>query len=256
MKVYAQSHQILDDISPDGMDELRKIELIGRMCYKSENPTMDDEKTKTFVRNLIKNGHESVIEHGKLSVIFTTDRGVTHELVRHRLASYTQESTRYCNYSLGKFGHEIAVVKPVDIDVKDPAYAIWRSECAQAEAWYFDMLEAGCKPEQARAVLPTCLKADICVTANYREWRHILKLRTGKGAHPQIRALMTDLLEELQQRIPVIFDDIEPYDEVFDKFYSEHACKDMNEQEMAQALGLTTVEFRRKVAARGKNRSF
>ena len=255
MEVYAQSHRIITDISQDGMDELRRIETIGRTCYKSENKELDDEKTKTFVGNIIKNGHESVLEHGTLSVMFTTDRGVTHELVRHRLASYTQESTRYCNYSLGKFGREIAVVKPVDISVKDPAYSIWLSACAQAEASYFDMLKAGCKPEQARAVLPTCLKADICVTANYREWRHILKLRTGKGAHPQIRALMTDLLMELRHRIPVIFDDIEPYDESFDKFYSEHACKDMSEHEMAQALGLTTIEFRRKVSARGKNRS-
>lgn len=208
MRIVEQKHTIISDISEGGVRELQTIELAGRNAYKSENTDGDFNKTKLFVRGLIKRGHESVLEHSYLTVMFTTDRGVTHELVRHRLASFTQESTRYCNYAHGKFGGEITVVKPVDISEKDPAYQFFISSCRESEYMYMSMLRAGCTPQQARCVLPTATKADITVTANYREWRHILKLRTASDAHPQIRALMLPLLHELQDRIPVIFDDI------------------------------------------------
>ena len=209
MNTTISQHRILTDISPDGMEELRRIEQIGRTCYKSVNMDGNEERTKAFVRLLIQNGHESVLEHGAISVDIITDRGVTHELVRHRLASYTQESTRYCNYSKGKFGGECTFVLPHGMDIKSPSYALWRSACSNAEMFYFDLLKAGEPPEIARAVLPNSLKAEIVVTANYREWRHIFKLRTSKAAHPEIRFLMTGILNDLKRAIPVIFDDIE-----------------------------------------------
>ena len=213
MTLVNQNFAILNDISEGGVAELQRIEIAGRLCYKSENPDGDFERTKEFVRKIIASGHESVLEHSSLSVIFRTDRGVTHELVRHRLASYSQESTRYCNYSKSKFGKELTFIHPVNLHEKDPGWSEFISACVNAEYFYMQMIEAGCSPELARAVLPNAIKTEICVTANYREWRHILKLRTGKRAHPQIRDLMTDLLVTLKHHIPVIFDDIWPYTE-------------------------------------------
>ena len=143
-----------------------------------------------------------------MTVQFTTDRGVTHELVRHRLASYTQESTRYCNYSKGKFGSELTFIRPVIFDKTTDGFVEFYRACQSAEEYYMKLLEVGWTPEFARAVLPHAIKADIVMTANYREWRHMLKLRTANDAHPQIRALMRSFADELHQRIPIIFDDI------------------------------------------------
>jgi len=153
---------------------------------------------------ILKAGHESVIEHESLSVRFICDRGVSHELVRHRLASYSQESTRYCNYSGG-----VTFIRPCFWGENWAEYRTWKIMMARAEWAYTELLGMGCSPQQARSVLPNSLKTEIVVTANLREWRHILRLRCSKAAHPQMRQLMIPLLKQLQDRIPVLFDDIE-----------------------------------------------
>jgi len=213
MNIIKPSFEIISDISEGGINELKRIERIGRISYKSEDKiTEDGESAKKFIKKLIENGHESVLEHSSLSVIFITDRAVTHELVRHRLASFTQESQRYCNYSKDKFDNEVAFVEPWWISDSDPidsdvAYP-WITAIGTAEQEYFKLLDVGMTPQDARAVLPNSTKTEIGVTANYREWRHILKLRCSNAAHPDIRRLMRGLTIELKMRIPVVFDDI------------------------------------------------
>jgi len=207
MKIIDPGYQILTPISDGGFHELRRIEQAARVCYKS-NDIPREEPPSEFVRRLIAKGHEAMIEHSQLSVIFTVDRGITHELVRHRIASFAQESTRYCNYSLGKFGEEITVIRPYYLEEGSPEYNVWLYSCEQAEFSYMRMLERGCTPQEARCVLPTCLKAELVMTANYREWRMIFKLRTADGAHPQMRQVMWPLLKELQSKLEPVFGDI------------------------------------------------
>ena len=222
MRIIKPSFKILDPI--DGSQILKKIEYIGRKAHKSEDriTITTDESAKKFIKMLMERGHLSVIEHVNISVEIICDRGVSHELVRHRLASYTQESTRYCNYSQGKFGSEITVILPLwfydcfnveeqkitAVGELNEAFLIWHRSCALAEHAYFDLLNYGLKTEQTRAVLPTCLKTEIAVTCNLREWRHIFTMRCAKAAHPQMRQIMIPLLHEFQTQIPVIFDDI------------------------------------------------
>jgi thymidylate synthase (FAD) len=143
-----------------------------------------------------------------MSVRFVLDRGVSHELVRHRLCAFSQESTRYCNYAKDKFGREITVVGPCFWEPDSAEWTHWRNACEAAERYYFYLLDSGATPQEARSVLPNSLKTEIVTTANLREWRHILTLRTGLAAHPQIREVMVPLLAEMKDRIPVIFDDI------------------------------------------------
>lgn len=210
MKVIKQSHDILTPISVGGMDELRHIESIARTCYKSEPvPNVDpDYITKNFVRSLVNRGHEAMLEHGSISVRCITDRGISHELVRHRIASYAQESTRYCNYTKNKFGEEITVIEPEFGKNEGHLHNVWWHQCACAEQAYIDIIESGGTPELARAVLPTCLKTEIVITANYREWRNIFKLRCDRHAHPQMRELMMDILSDFHDKLPVLFDDV------------------------------------------------
>lgn len=212
MKIINPSYEILTPISEDGIEELQKIERIARTCYKSENHiTPDGESAKKLVGALIRSGHMAMLEHGNLSVKFIVDRGVSHEMVRHRMASFAQESTRYCNYAADKFGNELTFIKPSFFDPYHEwdMFVTWQEAMAAAEEHYFKLLSLGAKPEEARSVLPNSLKTEIVVTANYREWRHIFELRTSPKAHPQIREVMTPLMEELRQRIPVIFDNFE-----------------------------------------------
>jgi len=206
VKIITPSYEILDVINSEQV--MKKLELAGRVCYKSED-RIKEGSAERFVRNIIKSGHESVIEHFFFSVKFICDRGVTHEIVRHRLASYSQESTRYCNYSKDGFGNEITVIEPSYLDKESRSYHMWARACEIAEKHYFWMLECGRTPQEARAVLPNSLKTEIIMTANLREWRHFLKMRTSKQAHPQIRELAIPLLLELQEILPAIFDDID-----------------------------------------------
>ena len=206
MKIVKPSVEILTDIN--GEEILKHIERVGRVCYKSEDKITEDS-AKRFVSMLIKNGHEAVIEHFNITVKFITDRGITHEIVRHRIASYAQESTRYCNYSQDKFNKEISFIKPINIEEGTDEYVSWELACKYAECDYLAMINNGIKPQVARSILPTCLKTELMMTTNLREWRHFLKLRTSIAAHPDIRVLANDLLWQFKSLIPIVFDDIE-----------------------------------------------
>ena len=209
MKIVKSKVEILTVISEGGVKELKLIELAGRTAYKSEDNISDDiSSAKRFINMIVKLGHESVLEHSLLTVRFTCDRGVSHEIVRHRMAAYTQESTRYCNYASGKFGREITFVAPSTLKKDSIEYFEWYQACDEAEKNYIACMQLNMKSEQARAVLPMSVKTEVVMSANYREWRHFLKLRCAKTAHPDIRKLALELLCELQLRIPVVFDDI------------------------------------------------
>ncbi len=205
MKIIRPYFIIEDSI--DGEEILRRIERAGRTAYKSEHKITPDS-AKKFVKMILDLGHESVIEHEKVTVRVICDRGISHEIVRHRIASYTQESTRFCNYSKGRFGSEITVIKPCFWDEGSKEYKIWRDAMENAERAYMELIKLGAKPEEARSVLPNSLKTEIVITMNLREWRHFFKLRTSKRAHPQMREVATSLLQAFKERIPVIFDDI------------------------------------------------
>lgn len=207
MKIINASTEILTPITGD---EIRRIEYAGRTCYKSEDKITDDS-AKKFVENLIKRGHEAMLEHSSLSVKFICDRGVSHELVRHRLASFAQESTRYCNCSKDKFGKELTFIKPIFLEEGSDSYKYWENAMADAEISYFSMLDSGCTPQEARSVLPNSIKTEVVMTANYREWRHFFWLRAARKtgpAHPQMEELTVPLLKEVVNKIPVVFDDI------------------------------------------------
>lgn len=209
MRVIEPSYEILTEISEGGINELQHIEKIGRVCYKSEDKiTEDGESAKKFVKMLIGRGHEAIIEHSSLSVKFTVDRGVSHELVRHRIASFAQESTRYCNYSKDKFDNGVTFIKPFFFDENTQEYLFWEEAMKEAEKHYFDLLKSGVTAQEARSVLPNSTKTEIVITTNYREWRNIFKLRTDKAAHSQMREVMIPLLTELKEKLPIIFDDI------------------------------------------------
>lgn len=205
MKIVEQSFEILTNIN--GEDVLKHLENCGRICYQSHDLTTEDSY-KRFIKGIVTRHHESVLEHYSVSVKFVTDRAIANELVRHRLASYSQESSRYCSYDKDKFGNEIKVVKPIEIDENSVQYVIWRDACHHAEKEYFNLLHNGVKAENARAVLPLCLATQIVCTANLREWLHIFKMRCDKSAHPDIRDIMRKLAKEFQKQIPIIFDEI------------------------------------------------
>ena len=206
MKILPPSFEILDDIQPEAV--LRKIELCGRVCYKSEG-AIDGNSAAPFIRRLIRSGHESVIEHADVSVKIVCDRGVSHELVRHRIASYSQESTRYCNYTKDRFEGELSFIRPCFWEENSAAFKLWREQMQSAEDAYLQLCALGATPEQARSVLPNSLKTEIVVTMNLREWRHFFRLRTSPRAHPQMREISLPLLAEMQRLLPPVFDDIE-----------------------------------------------
>lgn len=204
------------------LEPLQLIEAAGRTCYKSEDK-ITDTSAPAFAAMILKRGHESVVEHASATVRFICDRGVTHEIVRHRLASYSQESTRYCDYNGGHVAFVIppwcrflpgeayictdeAGVKTLN-ETADPE-SFWLYSMQMAENNYKKLRELGWRPEQARSVLPNSLKTEIVMTANLREWRHFFKLRTSAAAHPQMREVATSLLEAMKARVPVIFDDL------------------------------------------------
>lgn len=205
MKLVAQDVQILNSISGGAVDELRLIERAGRTCYCSPmSETWDG--CKTFVQGLIDRGHTSVLEHSLLTFKFTTTRAVANELVRHRHCGYSQESTRYCNYTKERF-REIAVIDDPYLDVK--AHALFVSLCETAEETYFRMVEEyGRNAQEARSVLPLNTATKLVMSSNYREWREVFKMRTSRAADPMMRDLMFKALYLVKDAIPVIFDDI------------------------------------------------
>ncbi len=221
MRIISSNYEIITPISEGGLEELKKIEKIARTCYKSEGLIKEDgESAKRLITTLIKNGHEAMLEHGGLTIKFFVDRGISHEIVRHRLASYAQESTRYCNYSNEKFESEISYISIIDGMLEDKKmsvlpnstlsvmYEVWKNTMEVCEAAYFKMIKLGATPQIARSVLPNSLKTELVMTANYREWRNFFKLRTANVAHPQMKEVTIPLLEELKRKLPIIFDDI------------------------------------------------
>jgi len=210
MKLLSARFIIEDEIN--GIEIIKKIEQAARTCYKSEDKISADS-AKNLIKSILEKGHESIIEHEKVTVRVICDRGVSHEIVRHRIASYSQESTRYCNYSKNSFGNEITVIDPCfwkdDNNEDRQKYAIWKNAIEESEKAYMKLIELGATPQEARSVLPNSLKTEIVITMNLREWRHFFKLRTSSEAHPQMREIAQPLLDEFKKRIPVIFDDIE-----------------------------------------------
>lgn len=204
MKLVNASYEIQTNV--DGLSMLQAIERAGRKCYKSEDK-ITDESAVDFVRMLLSHPHESVIEHASATVCFIVDRGVSHELVRHRLASFSQESTRYCNYSKDKHNNELTFIRPC-WGIEDNRGTVWRQLMQNAEDVYLYLLLEGWTPQEARSVLPNALKTEIVVTTNLRHWREIFRQRTAKAAHPQMREVMVPLLEDFQALIPVVFDSI------------------------------------------------
>ena len=183
-----------------------------RVCYQSKDNASD---SSIFLTNIIKKGHESVIEHEKVTVTFIVDRGVSNQIIRHRIGSYSQESTRYCNYSLDKFGGEITVIEPFFFQNKEREYQLWKDSCQYAESAYLELLKTS-TPEEARSILPNSLKTELVTTYNFREWRHFFSLRCAKEAHPQLRQVTIPLLLLFRKIFSPIFDDI-AYDENFSK---------------------------------------
>lgn len=205
MKIIEPGFEIISPV--DGAQALRHLELCGRVCYKSED-AMGEDSAIRLVRHMLERGHESPIEHFSLSVRIICDRGVSHEWVRHRVASYSQESTRYCNYSKSKFGSEITFIRPYFCEEGSAQYAEWVAAMQAAERAYFRLLELGARSEDARSVLPNSTKTEFICTMNLREWRHFFKLRCAEAAHPAMRELSVPLLARFKTLIPVVFDDL------------------------------------------------
>ncbi len=212
MKIVEPSFEILFKEPKDVI--YKKLERIGRTCYKSEDKITEDSAIK-FVEMIAKRRHWAMIEHAVVSVHWVVDRGVSHEMVRHRLAAYAQESTRYCNYNADKFGNEITVICPFELETiglmdKD-IYDNWEYTCKIAEKVYLGFIERGIKPEIARSVLPTCLKTEIVSTFNLREWRHFFTMRADPVAHPLMRKVANSCLKEFQEWMPELFNSVKPY---------------------------------------------
>ena len=234
MKLIKPSVKILTPVEDDKVIET--IANVARTCYKSEaNSTK--EKDEALVKRLIESKHEAMLEFVDITVKFTCSRAISHELIRHRLCSFAQESQRYCNYSKDKFDNEITFIIPSWLDIPEGNYTWWDNDWVDmnklqinlpdnnnsvnewlhalhfTEQTYNILTSKGWKAEQAREVLPNSTKTEINMKANLREWRHFLNLRCSTAAHPDMRALALDLLKQLHRQIPIIFDDI------YDKYY-------------------------------------
>lgn len=262
MKLVKPKVEILDKL--DGNAILNRIEQVARTCYKSEakfdgevNPNKLDIislSAPKFVKRLIDSKHEAMLEFFDVTVRFTTSIGITRELIRHRLASFANESTRYCDYSKDKFNNEITFIIPSHLDIPEGGYTYWHGDWVDMgkmkielpadskdtiSTWLFDLKHAeisymilknkGWKAEQAREVLPMSTKSELCMKCNLREWRHFFKLRCSTAAHPDIRVLALDLLKQMHEQIPVIFDDL--YEEFYDSERSEHNKDDQGEKD-------------------------
>lgn len=212
MKAVQPKVEFITPLNRDAI--LKRIEEVGRTCYKSEDKITEESAPK-FAKMLVKRGHEAMIEHVNITIKFTTDRGIPHEVVRHRLASYAQESSRYCNYSKSKHGSSISVIdiaSGFEYDMADSKdftkYATWYDAMEYAEKAYLKMIELGAPPDEARSVLPTCTKTEIVMTTNLREGRHFIRLRASKHAHPSIQLLAKEVLRVFNIELPELFSDL------------------------------------------------
>lgn len=230
MKLIKQYSEILTKI--DGDEIIKNIANIARTCYKSE-ANSSKEKDEALVKRLIESKHEAMLEFADVTVKFTTSIGITREIIRHRLSSFANESTRYCNYNKDKFNNEITFIIPSYLDIPEGNYIYWDGDWVDmnkmkiqlpadgkdvisnwlfalnhAETTYRILSNKGWKAEQAREVLPMGTKSELCMKANLREWRHFFKLRCSKAAHPDIRVLALNLLKQFHEQIPIVFDDL------------------------------------------------
>lgn len=222
--IHAKAEILSPDISnPKEIDEmLQRMELAGRTCYKSTDK-ITPESARIFIKKLVANHHEAMLEHASMTVRFTVDRGVTHELVRHRIASFAQESTRYCNYSNDKFGNEITTIKPIFFEGNPSSdkFNEWYKAMCDAEEHYFRLIELGATAQEARTVLPNSLKAEIIVTANMREWRHFFNLRAAAVTgmpHPQMLEVAVPLFEQCKAVFPELFSDIQIPEKILEMY--------------------------------------
>lgn len=199
MTIIPASYEIQCFMSGD--EALKYVEFAAKHCYLATHNITDTSAPK-FVANLIKRGHESTLEHASFSVRFICSRATSHELVRHRLASFSQESQRYCNYE----NKGLTFIKPTNLT--DLQLSVWKTAMYVAESFYLDLIKENCTPQQARAVLPNSCKTELVMTANLREWRHFFKLRTAKDCDPTMLELTRPLLADCKELFPVIFDDI------------------------------------------------
>ena len=235
MKIIKAKAEILFLDDQRAIDEIyARIETAGRTCYKSENH-ITPESSRKFAAMVVKNHHEAMLEHAIVTVRFTVDRGVSHEIVRHRIAAFAQESTRYCDYSKGKFGKEISFIEPVfwtdeehDLELK-----AWKELCQEIENMYLGFREYQIQPQEARSVLPNSLKTEVVMTANIREWRHFFRLRaaceTGMP-HPQMLEVSVPLFQEMSAKMPELFSDIVIPEEVLEKYGKPSADRHSNDQ--------------------------
>ena len=198
---------------------MKRIERACRTCYRSEGRITEDSY-KNLIKNCITRGHESVLEHEKVTVRIYSDIGSYKDLTRHRFASFSVESTRYCSYDKDKYGNEIAFMNPSYIEDKE-TYEIWKRTMQEIEKGYIEMKKLGATTDMCREVLPHSTAGEYTMTANIREWKHILELRTTKHVHPAIRQVLIPLLKYFKEEMPEIFGDIE-YDEDFNpKYYAK-----------------------------------
>ena len=241
MKIINAKATILFLDSQRAIDEIyAKIETAGRTCYKSEN-NITSESSRKFAKHVVELGHEAMLEHASIMVRFVVDRGVSHEIVRHRLASFAQESTRYCNYSKDKFGNELTFIEPCFLDEGSVKYIYWEQDMKTAEQFYFVLLNEGATPQEARSVLPNSLKTEVIMTANIREWRHFFRLRaaceTGMP-HPQMLEVAVPLFQEMSAKLPELFYDIVIPEEVL-KQYGKHLAPKRDD---SQCEGQISIE--------------
>lgn len=207
VKIIEPSVEIVSEINSDKM--LKQIEKCARNCYKSENNITEDTTSAVkMIGKLIEIGHTAMIEFADVIVNLHCDVGVYKDLTRHRHCSFAIESTRYCNYSKGKFGNEISVIKPCNMDENSGIYHTWLKAMNDMERAYMQMAEIGATPDQLRMILPHSTAASVMMKANVREWRHIFNLRCAKAAHPSVRQIMLMTLNEFHNKIPVLFDDL------------------------------------------------
>ena len=203
----------------DGVKIMKRIERACRTCYRSEDK-ISEESYKNLLTNWLNRGHESVLEHEKITVRIYSDIGTYKDLTRHRFASFSVESTRYCSYNKDKYGNEIAVVNPVYMEDKE-VFETWKKAIEDMEKAYMKMKELGASTDMCREILPHSTAAEYTMTANIREWKHILELRTTNHVHPAIRQVLIPLLLLFKEQMPEIFGDIE-YDTEFNpKYYAK-----------------------------------
>jgi thymidylate synthase (FAD) len=214
VKIIEPSFELIKPYCPaSGVAALQFIERMARISHRSENSQTEDSWKPFLTAVVLQHGDWSVVEHSSATVIFRVDRGITHEIVRHRLFSFTQESTRFVKYG-GKQVQELEFIKPEEIPgpelISSTKWFRWEQSIRFAENNYLDLVAEGTRPQEARSVLPNALAATIAVTGNYRSWRYLLLARTSKETHPDFKAVTIPLLKTFQERVPLLFDDIEP----------------------------------------------